>query len=106
VIKSRDPKKHLATILADEVPAENIAQCQTGLLVTGRKWIDYTSYAGGMPLWTKRVYPDIRWHTAIKEAVELFEANAADITARYLAAIEGLPATEYIDHFAELEITF
>jgi hypothetical protein len=105
-IKSRDPKKHLATILADEVPAENIAQCQTGLLVTGRKWIDYTSYAGGMPLWTKRVYPDIRWHTAIKEAVELFEANAADITARYLAAIEGLPATEYIDHFAELEITF
>lgn len=105
-IKSRDPKKHLATILADAVPAENMAQCQTGLLVTGRAWIDYTSYAGGMPLWTKRVYPDIQWHTAIKEAVEQFEANAADITARYLAAIEGLPATEYIDHFAELEFIF
>lgn len=101
-IKSRDPKKHLATILADEVPPENLAQCQTGLLVSGRDWLDYTSYAGGMPLWTKRVYPDIRWHTAIKEAVEAFEANAADILSRYEAAVEGLPATEYIDHFAEL----
>ena len=103
-IKSRDPKKHLATILADEVPAENMAQCQTGLFVTGRAWIDYTSYAGGMPLWTKRVYPDQRWQDAITDAALTFEANAADITNRYLAAVEGLPATEYIDHFAELSI--
>ena len=103
-IKSRDPKKHLATILADQVPAENMAQCQTGLLVTGRAWIDYTSYAGGMPLWVKRVYPDQRWHDAITDAVLTFEANAADITARYRAAVEGLPATEFIDHFAEMSI--
>jgi len=103
-IKSRDPKKHLATILADEVPAENMAQCQTGLFVTGRAWLDYTSYAGGMPLWTKRVYPDQRWRDAITDAALTFEANAADITNRYLAAVEGLPATEYIDHFAELSI--
>lgn len=105
-IKSRDPKKHIATILADEVPAENMAQCQTGLLVTGRAWIDYMSYAGGMPLWTKRVYPDDRWQAAIADAVYTFEANAADITSRYLAAVEGLPATEYVDHFQELEFTF
>jgi len=105
-IKSRDPKKHLATILADEVPAENMAQCQTGLFVSQRAWIDYTSYAGGMPLWTKRVYPDQRWQDAITDAALTFEANAADIVARYLAAVEGLPATEYIDHFAELEFTF
>lgn len=105
-IKSRDPKKHLATILADEVPAENMAQCQTGLLVTGRAWIDYVSYAGGMPLWTRRVLPDERWHDAITDAVLTFEANAADITSRYLAAVDGLPQTEYVDHFAELEFTF
>lgn len=103
-IKSRDPKKHLATILADEVPAENMAQCQTGLLVTGREWIDYISYAGGMPLWTKRIEPDQRWIDAINNAALTFEANAADITSRYLAAVEGLPATEYIDHFAEMSI--
>lgn len=105
-IKSRAPKKHLATILADEVPAENMAQCQTGLLVSGRAWIDYTSYCGGMPLWTKRVYPDIRWHDAIIAAVEAFENNSLDIIADYMEAVDGLPATERIDHFAELEIKF
>jgi hypothetical protein len=105
-IKSREPKKHLATILADEVPAENMAQCQTGLLVSGREWIDYVSFCGGMPLWTKRVYPDHRWHDAIWDAVGRFESNVEDIVARYLAAVEGLPETEYVDHFAELGITF
>jgi hypothetical protein len=40
------------------VPAENMAQLQAGLLVSGREWIDYISYCGGMPLWVKRVEPD------------------------------------------------
>lgn len=105
-IKSREPKKHLATILADEVPAENMAQCQTGLLVSGREWIDYVSFCGGMPLWTKRVLPDPKWHDAILDTAELFENIALDIMARYHEATDGLPETEYIDHFAEMEITF
>ena len=103
-IKSREPKIHIATILADAVPAENIAQCQAGLLVSGREWIDYVSFCGGMPLWTKRVYPDIRWHLAIKEAVELLEANAADILARYLEAVEGLPMTERHEPWEEMAL--
>ena len=102
-IKSRDPKKHLATILADEVPAENMAQCQTGLLVSGRDWIDYVSWCGGMPMWTKRVLPDPRWHEAILAALEIFEANATEMTSRYLEAVASLPPTERIDHFAEPE---
>lgn len=104
-IKSREPKKHLATILADEVPAENMAQCQTGLLVSGRDWIDYVSFCGGMPLWTKRVLPDPKWHDAIMDAVEMFENNAMDILARYYEATDGLPETEYIDHFLDPEFT-
>ena len=39
-IKSRQPKVHLAHILADRVPAENMAQLQTGLLVSGRDCFD------------------------------------------------------------------
>jgi hypothetical protein len=105
-IKSRAQKKHLATILADQVPAENMAQCQAGLLVSGREWIDYVSYCGGMPLWTKRVTPDPRWFTAIIEAGEAFEANAAEMFERYTEATAGLPPTERIDHYAEMEIVF
>lgn len=95
-VKSRRPKKHLATILADDVPAENVAQIQAGLFVTGREWCDYISYCGGMPLWTKRVYPDPAWHKALPEAVRAFEAAAAEMTSNYVDAVVGLPMTERV----------
>lgn len=103
-IKSRDPKKHLETILVDEVPAENMAQIQAGLLVSVRAWCDYISYCGGMPLWTKRVYPDPRWQRAIVEAVNDFEEVADTMRRRYDHAVEGLPLAEYIDHFPDVEL--
>ena len=105
-IKSRAQKKHLQTILADEVPLENVAQIQTGLLVSGRGWCDYVSFCSGMPLFTKRVRPDPKWFEAITEAVESFEANAAAMIATYTAATKDLPTTERLDHFSEPEFTF
>lgn len=105
-IKSRAQKIQLKTVLADEVPAENMAQMQTGLLVSGRDWCDYVSYSGGMKLWTKRVYPDPDWHAAILAAVEQFEKTAAEMVSTYLDATADMPDTERIDHFGELEITF
>jgi hypothetical protein len=92
-IKSRRSNNQLKTILADKVPAENMAQMQTGLLVSGRKWLDYVSFCGGMPLYVKRVFPDPRWFAAITQAVDLFEQSAAQMTARYTEATVGLPTT-------------
>lgn len=100
-VKSRRSKSQLATILADQVPAENMAQLQCGLLVSGRKWIDYVSYCGGMPLYVTRVYPIEAWHEAILNAVSAFEEVVADIVRTYNASIEGLHMT---DRPAELEI--
>lgn len=95
-VKAPRAKGHLSTILADEVPAEHMAQCQAGLLVSGREWLDFVSFSGGMPMWHKRVYPDAAWQEAIVAAVEQFEATAAEMVADYLAKTEGLPATERI----------
>lgn len=105
-IKSRDQKIQLRTVLANEVPAENMAQIQCGLLVSGRAWCDYVSYSGGMKLWTKRVYPDAAWHSAILQAVAEFEHTAADMISGYLDATAEMPATERIDHFPEMELGF
>ena len=105
-IKSREQKKHLATVLADTVPAENMAQIQAGLLVSGRAWCDYVSYCGGMPLWTKRVEPDQQWREAILDAVAAFEATASEMIRAYTTLIGGRPETERINHFPELEIVF
>lgn len=93
-VKSRRSKKHVQTVLAGEVPAENMAQCQAGLFVSGRHWLDYVSFCGGMHLWTVRVTPDPRWFDAIAAAVEQFENTAAEMVAAYNAAVEGLPLTE------------
>lgn len=100
-VKSRRQKKHLTTILSGEVPAENMAQLQCGLLVSGRQWIDYLSYCGGMPMWPRRVYPDPRWFDAIIAAVAAFEQTAAEMVNAYNAATDGLPTTE---RFHDLEI--
>ena len=103
-VKSRRPKKHLSTILADEVPLENMAQIQAGLLVSGRAWCDYLSYCGGMPMWRKRVTADQRWADAIVEAVATFEQVAEQMVATYQAAVDGLPTTERIEYFQEARI--
>jgi len=102
-VKSPRAKTHLRTILNDEVPSYHMAQIQAGLLVTGRGWLDYLSYSGGMPMWRKRVYPDQRWFDAIVEAVEQFERTAAQMVADYAAAVTDLPTTERI---LDLEMTF
>jgi len=96
-IKSPRQKKHLATILADEVPLEHMAQIQTGLLVTRRKWLDFCSYNGGMRLFVKRVYPDPKWQEAIISAVTTFEENAAQMIATYETNTKDAPETERID---------
>ena len=92
--KSRRPKKHVQTILDGAVPSEDMAQVQCGLLVSGRKWCDYVSFCGGMPLYRIRVEPDERWQAAIVAGVEAFEEAAAEMTAQYLKAVAGLPMTE------------
>lgn len=93
-IKSRRQKKHLDTILKNQVPVENIAQIQAGLLVSGRDWCDYCSWSGGMPMWRIRIYPDIKWQEAIIEAVAEFEESAATMIDRYEIRTRNLPETE------------
>lgn len=93
-VKSRRPKKQLSTVLAGKVPAENMAQAQAGLLVSGRKWLDFVSFAGGMHLWVQRVFPDERWFEAITAAVNQFERTAEEMVSIYFAEVEGRPMTE------------
>ncbi|SEB29056.1 lambda exonuclease family protein [Arthrobacter woluwensis] len=103
-IKSRRQKKHLQTITNGEVPTENMAQIQTGLLVSRRSWCDYVSFCSGMPLFVKRVYPSEKWFSAIIAAALTFEKNAEALIATYTEATKNMPPTARIDHFADLEI--
>lgn len=105
-IKSRRPKIHLRTILDDRVPAQNMAQIQAGLYVTGREWCDYISYAGGWPLYVKRVHPDQQWREAIEDAVAAYETFADLMTETYKTRTRGAPIAPRVDHYADMEVTF
>jgi YqaJ-like viral recombinase domain len=85
--KSRKQKFQAQTIVEysskNEIPPEFMAQAQTGLLVTKRKWLDFASYSGGMPMIVTRVPPIPEWQDAILSAARDFEAKIADARVIY-----------------------
>lgn len=89
--KSRKPKYQVQTIVesaaADTIPEEFMLQCQTALLVSERSWIDFISYAGGLPMSTTRVYPIPAYEDVILTAAEKFEADLADKRVIYDAML-------------------
>lgn len=102
-IKAPRAKGHLSTIVANDVPGYYMAQLQTALLVSGRAWIDYVSFCGGMPLFVKRVTPDPRWALAITDAAARAEQDIAATVGIYEKATAGLPLTDRI-LYDEIEI--
>lgn len=82
-VKSRRQKFQAATIVDWNVPEEYRIQIQTGLLVTGRKWCDFVSYCGGMPMVTLRALPEPETQEAILAAAAAFEKQLAEYLAGY-----------------------
>lgn len=81
--KSRRQKFQVQTIADREVPTEHVLQLQTGLLVSERKWIDFVSYCGGLPMVTIRVFPDPVIQAAILDAASAFEERLAERLKAY-----------------------
>lgn len=103
-IKAPRAKNQIGQVIAGEVPTDYMAQCQAGLLVSGRAWCDYVPYVGGLPLWVKRIEPDPDWQGAILGAAERAERLITETVAAYQAAVAGLPVTERIDFDLEVVI--
>jgi hypothetical protein len=97
-IKSRAQKHQMKTIVSGEVPAEFMLQLQTGLLVTDRKWIDFVSYCGGMPLFVKRVYPCEKTQQAIIDAACNVEVRVSEFLQAYAENSMGMPIAERHDY--------
>lgn len=101
-IKAPRSKTHMLTAISDEVPPHYMAQCQAGLLVSGRKWLDFVSYVGGMHIYIKRVTPDPDWFAAIEQACQAFETNAAALVDTYRKRVDGFPVAPRIDFDLEV----
>lgn len=102
--KSRAGKYQVQTIAENDVPAEYMIQLQTGLLVSERKWIDFISYSGGLPMFVKRVEADPSIQGAIVAAATEFEAKIAEKEREYRATLAGMRKVIETERREALEI--
>jgi predicted phage-related endonuclease len=88
-VKSRCQKYQVETIVDGKMPDEYLLQVQGELLVTERKWCDFISYCGGLPMVTMRVFPDEQVQAAIVDAAAKFESRINEVVADWFATLKG-----------------
>lgn len=80
--KSQRADLLIDTLLKDEFPPEHKAQCQGGLWVCEREWIDITVYWPKMPPFIKRAWRDDRFIRDLSQAVDDFNSELAEMVER------------------------
>lgn len=103
-VKAPRAKKHVLTHVSQDVPAEHMAQCQTGMYVSGRSWVDFISYVGGEAPFLKRVHADPDWFEAIEKAAKHFEVKAAEMADAYKKVTADLPRTDRLPDPYDVEL--
>lgn len=81
-IKTQRADLLIETILKDEFPPEHKAQCQGGLWVGEREWIDITIYWPRMPTFTKRAYRDATFIKSLAAEVSRFADELDELVSR------------------------
>lgn len=89
--KSRRQKFQVETIISGVMPEEYRIQVQTALAVSERKWCDFVSYCGGMPLAVIRVDRDEEVIDAIIDAATAFEDRLSNQLSAYMDALRRAP---------------
>lgn len=78
-IKTKLPHLQIDVLLRGELPPEHKAQCQGGLWVAEREWLDFVSYWPALPLFVKRIYRDEEYIKTLSEAVDQFNAELSEM---------------------------
>jgi putative phage-type endonuclease len=89
--------------LTDGMPAEHMAQIQTQLWVTGRKWADFVSYDPRYPehlrLYVQRIEANAKFHAILHEECEALWAEVHEklqtLGGDRLVAVEGSAAAPF-----------
>lgn len=96
--KSRLSGFQMDTICSQAVPIEFMPQIQTGMMVSGRKWLDFISFPamGGGKMLVKRTYPDAAMQDLLIRAATDFEEKVRQRIEEYKEA-EQNPDLRLID---------
>lgn len=80
-LKNPSAHTHVGWLLAGGLPDEHRAQVHGELIVTGRAWADFLSYAPGLPPLLVRVTPD-KYTEALSAALETFWTRYQELLGR------------------------
>jgi hypothetical protein len=80
-IKTQRADLLIETILKGEFPSEHKAQCQGGLWVGEREWIDLCIYWPKMPPFVKRAYRDEAYIKTLASEVDRFRDDLGDMVS-------------------------
>lgn len=81
-IKTQLPHLLIDTLLKGDFPPEHKTQCQGGLWVAEREWIDISIYWPRLPLFIKRAYRDEAYIAQLAKTVDQFNDELADVVER------------------------
>ena len=84
-IKTKAPHLLIEAIEADKFPAEHVAQCQGGLWITGREWIDLVCFFPKMPVFIKRAHRDEAFIQRLASEVAAFTDELDALVAKIRA---------------------
>lgn len=92
--KSRCQKYQVQSIVEEwtgvaAIPEDYWLQVQSGMLITGRKWCDFISFSGGLPMQVVRVEADPKTQDAIVDACAKFEARIGEVAADFAEAVSA-----------------
>jgi hypothetical protein len=93
-IKSAEPHILIGHLMALHeqpayFPSEHVAQCQGGLWVSERQWIDLVIYCPGLPIFVQRAQRDDLYIRRLSTAVYAFREQL-DKVVSLLAAMGGV----------------
>lgn len=71
-IKTNKPSVLIDLLQKDEFPPEHIPQCQGGLFVSGRDYIDLVCFWPGLPKLVKRAVPDRAYQATLRSEITRF----------------------------------
>jgi hypothetical protein len=99
-LKSPEHKTHVKYLLSGEVPTEYKPQVHAQLIITGREWCDFMSYARGLPPLLVRVEPD-DYTAKVRAAMDTFWGEYQEALGK-IRALGGLPVIEHAETTDEI----
>lgn len=88
-IKGRRQRFLIETIISGEMPADYMLQVQTGLMVSERKWVDFITFSGGLPMKPIRVHANAAVQEVIATVASAAEYKIREKVAAYEDALKA-----------------